>query len=46
LDEFERDRILGFLVIFSLCGMIAVVFEFFGGEGGGFEDDDLDNSLL
>jgi len=41
LDEFERDCILGFLIIFSLMEM----FKLFG-EDGGFDDDDSENGLL
>jgi len=44
VDEFDRERILGFLVTISLFGIVLEEFGLFG-EDGGFEDDDSDNGL-
>lgn len=45
MDEFDRDRILGFLVTISLFGIILGELGLFG-EDRGFEDDDSENGLL
>ena len=44
-DEFDRERILGFFLAFSLIGMVVGEFRLLGEEGG-FEDDDSEKGLL
>lgn len=45
MDEFDRDRILGFLVTISLFGIILGELGLFGDDRG-FEDGDSENGLL